>query len=663
MNRRQTYASMGMKNNQRNHNNKNSHVGRHSMAMGAARGNALRNNMNMGNLRRTSLMMNSMKISKDPRPLKDKKWQEEQIEKMIEYLCCHGYDSSMLSPNDLSPPSTKNFQYICCFLFQQIDPSFNLLNTNNNSNNNNKKNKKFEEEVIAFFDKLGYPFKISKSSIRCIAPHAWPSLLGAIAWLLELLLFAESFDEDESDNDDEDSDIKMTNAENDDTQIGKQESEKMERLFFNMVAENYGSWLKGEEDDAIITQRLMDRWTEKVDSLNGDIASFETANEQLITETKRLEDECPKISKLQHKRQNMIHALNEIKKVGEQRTQYIDTMRTKLREWENKVNEKIVRIKISDDKITELRTTLSAQTISTKEVQRMHQESISLHTQTDELELQKEEIARKKYVLNENIADEIKKANNLIKTYNDLAQKIEIIPKGAKYSFGQNHTLKLKDLSDGGLVINKCTDLCNQDIDHFANNLSQLRNHFNDKINKAQTVIKAEQDKVAQIESDIQLKQFEVDRLEERMANVVSLYNNEKSKMTMMTAETAQNIEKIELSINEESYHVDQELKDKQKEFEKVSNEYNKRYEEYKKIEIQITSKVGIGIKKLLKHRQNIRETLKRVNKKLDEALEKTSFYHIQEPTIHNINVNANRRSDDDDDNKENQDIVMQNDN
>eukprot|EP00487_Bulimina_marginata_P005453 TRINITY_DN23413_c0_g1_i1.p1 TRINITY_DN23413_c0_g1~~TRINITY_DN23413_c0_g1_i1.p1 ORF type:complete len:104 (+),score=4.85 TRINITY_DN23413_c0_g1_i1:108-419(+) len=71
----------------------------------------------------------------------------------------------------------------------------------------------------------------------------------------------------------------------------------------------------------------------------------------------------------------------------------------------------------------------------------------------------------------------------------------------------------------------------------------------------------------------------------------------------------------------------------------------------HKKIEIQLTSKVGIALKKLIKHRQSIREQLKSVNKSLDDALEKVSFYHIQEPTIHNIK----EFMDIDDDNKDEQ--------
>eukprot|EP00483_Globobulimina_turgida_P003332 UN03338 len=112
--------------------------------------------------------------------------------------------------------------------------------------------------------------------------------------------------------------------------------------------------------------------------------------------------------------------------------------------------------------------------------------------------------------------------------------------------------------------------------------------------------------------------------------------------MSLLSANTAKNIEKIELSISSQSNDIDNELKNKTKEFVEIKNEYTKTYEICKKIEIQLTSKIAIGVQKLLKHRQNIREQLKMLHKKVDNALEKVTFYHIQEPTIHNISANNN---------------------
>jgi SMC interacting uncharacterized protein involved in chromosome segregation len=46
--------------------------------------------------------------------------------------------------------------------------------------------------VPAFFKKLKYPFQISKTALVAVgSPHTWPTLLGALVWLAELLAYRE----------------------------------------------------------------------------------------------------------------------------------------------------------------------------------------------------------------------------------------------------------------------------------------------------------------------------------------------------------------------------------------------------------------------------------------------------------------------------------------
>lgn len=48
--------------------------------------------------------------------------------------------------------------------------------------------KKFEEEVPRILKSLSYPFTISKSAMFAIGSlHTWPTLLGALHWMVELI--------------------------------------------------------------------------------------------------------------------------------------------------------------------------------------------------------------------------------------------------------------------------------------------------------------------------------------------------------------------------------------------------------------------------------------------------------------------------------------------
>merc|ERR1712154_698083 len=175
------------------------------------------------------------------------------------------------------------------------------------------------------------------------------------------------------------------------------------------------------------------------------------------------------------------------------------------------------------------------------------------------------------------------------------------------------------------------------DVENFGNSLQQLSNHYAEKIRKCESTQKAETERIWQIKSDLKVKENEVRILNERLSNVVRLYNEEKSKMSSLTAEAAASIEKIELSMNAESNDIDGGLKQKKKELIEAKNEYNKLFETCKKMEIVLTSKIGIAMQKLIKHRQNIREQLQSIHGKINDALSKVASYHIQEPTIHNI--------------------------
>eukprot|EP00485_Elphidium_margaritaceum_P002555 CAMPEP_0202693184 /NCGR_PEP_ID=MMETSP1385-20130828/7368_1 /ASSEMBLY_ACC=CAM_ASM_000861 /TAXON_ID=933848 /ORGANISM="Elphidium margaritaceum" /LENGTH=636 /DNA_ID=CAMNT_0049348831 /DNA_START=116 /DNA_END=2026 /DNA_ORIENTATION=- len=614
----------------------NNNLARHSMAGGHH--NVLQNNMNMNN-RRSSIMMQSMKMSKDPRPLKDKQWIEQQLQRLIEYLCSHGYDASMLSPKELNPPSTKNFQCVCCFLFQQIDPTFlNLFNAGNI---------KFEDECISFFEKLGYPFKMNKSSLRCIAPHSWPPLLGAIAWLIELLLFAESFEDNidaQSSGNDPRGGGADGNKEDDDLHGDEAKTNAEDRLFLNLIAENYGLWLKGVEDDDHITVKLMTVFDEKIESTTQDIDRFQKANQQLNKEIERIKQELPSMSDLQDQRQNTLSAVAEVQKIKQQRAQYIEMVNKKYMEWEQKVSEKVAKIEHNQRSIEELKATISRQTISPKDVQMMNRESIALHEKKDELQLQKEETKRKQYDVSESIQNVSKAVKDAMLEHNELGAKIQIIPSTAKYSFGHDHVLKLREelvsatasssSSSMPMSIAKATDLCNQkDFDNF-DLLQKLIYHYNDKLRKCEANMTKEQGSISQIKSDLQIKKNEIEILNDRLSNVVQLYNEEKAKMSLMTANTARSIEKVELSMNAQSNDIEAELKSKKKELIEASNQYSKLFEQCRKMEIQVTSKVGIALQKVVKHRQHLRKTLKDVNQRVDEALDKVAFYHIQEPTL-----------------------------
>ena len=155
--------------------------GRQSLAPGQQAAVDRRKSSMMGAMGRRSSVAPGASGRKpgDPRQISDKAFKDRSIKKLIEYLVEHGYERT-LSPQILTAPSTKDFVFIVSFLVRAAIPNF-------------KFDAKFEDELPQVLKALGYPYNISKSALQSVgAPHAWPTLLAALAWLVDLLNYYEA---------------------------------------------------------------------------------------------------------------------------------------------------------------------------------------------------------------------------------------------------------------------------------------------------------------------------------------------------------------------------------------------------------------------------------------------------------------------------------------
>ena len=114
----------------------------------------------------------------DSRPLGDKSYITSCSRQVIDFLNTRGFNIS-LSARDLSSPSLKEFTALSIFLFRKVDGNF-------------KCGSKSEDDVPTVFKQLRYPFQISKISITAAgSPHTWPSLLAALTWMIQILIYEE----------------------------------------------------------------------------------------------------------------------------------------------------------------------------------------------------------------------------------------------------------------------------------------------------------------------------------------------------------------------------------------------------------------------------------------------------------------------------------------
>lgn len=120
------------------------------------------------------------KPSADPRPLRDKKYQELILKEIIRYLVDNKFElktNIALTENILKLPTQKNFNAIFQFLYTQIDPSYVFI-------------KPVEQEITGLLKILNYPYMstITRSHFSAVGGSNWPTFLGILFWLVELNL-------------------------------------------------------------------------------------------------------------------------------------------------------------------------------------------------------------------------------------------------------------------------------------------------------------------------------------------------------------------------------------------------------------------------------------------------------------------------------------------
>lgn len=112
----------------------------------------------------------------DPRPIQTAVWRGDAINKIMEFLIATEYQQRC-SPKLLASPSSKDFQAILTHMTRCLDSGYVMVG-------------KLEDEVGSLIKALHYPFTPSKTAISTVgASHSWPTLLGFLSWLVELLRY------------------------------------------------------------------------------------------------------------------------------------------------------------------------------------------------------------------------------------------------------------------------------------------------------------------------------------------------------------------------------------------------------------------------------------------------------------------------------------------
>ncbi|KAI8900481.1 HEC/Ndc80p family-domain-containing protein [Globomyces pollinis-pini] len=291
---------------------------------------------------RQSISMGNNSIMKDPRPIKEKRWQTAAIQKLVSFLINSGYPHPV-APKTLASPSSKDFQQIFKFLYSHLDPYFEFL-------------KKFEEEVPVILKSLRYPFadQITKANLFTVGSlHAWPTLLAMLIWMVELILCVEQL------GDDGDIDESLTDP------------EKAEKQFFDYLSKSYAVWLAGASDFEEIDTVLTEQFAEKDEKIKKSLKKVSNDYSILFAEYEKLtQNESPLT---QFERQHSI--LESDRDKYKTYIEHIEVKRQKLQESLLSLTQESTNSEEMVKKLTEERIALTSQVenqeLSPSDVDRM----------------------------------------------------------------------------------------------------------------------------------------------------------------------------------------------------------------------------------------------------------------------------------------------------
>lgn len=348
--------------------------------------------------RRSSVYGRGGKV-KDPRPIGDKQFHQENIKRLITFLSSHAYDAP-ISVKILTSPTSHDFKRITYFIVSCLDPNFEFGD-------------KFEDEFRALWKALGYPSNISRSSLVAPgSPVTWPALLAALAWLIEVVEYTEAEQKEE----DCTSDIALPE----------------DKLFFNYLTASYAEWLAGEDSTdaqdeslAALFERRDARITERCDALAGEVS-------RLDTDIATLKSSAGQLADLRARKSNMLSDQAKFERLVDKMQAHQATVAAQLEKSRRELAALEEEQAAHALEKEELERRVREQPFTPQEVQRMHQERKLREESLAQVRARKAEVEQKVWQLEMGIAKELQRLERAAHAFNDRASELLLIPATAK---------------------------------------------------------------------------------------------------------------------------------------------------------------------------------------------------------------------------------------
>ena len=328
----------------------------------------------------------------------------------MQHLLKNNFDC-IISSKILLKPAVKDFQNIIIFLFRQIDNNYEVAG-------------RLEEDVTSFFKYVGYPCQISKSNILAVgSPHAWPSLLSTIMWIIELLDYNE------------------TSVQFKRQQICDNDSEK---VFSNYLSNAYGLFLAGED---LAYQNFEEEFIQSISykrcAMEENVAARVAINEALRKEGDEIEGRQQYIPTLASKEMDYKKDVTKFLQLLNQLSTFKEQLVSKVKVRENDIGQLKSTLSSLHQCNNELRAKVSTQSISSSDVMRMLDEKEKAEKALMETSQIRQSLQRKLWEIEISLRDRVQKLESTVNMYMLIADDLKVVPSTARNARGMDLQIKI----------------------------------------------------------------------------------------------------------------------------------------------------------------------------------------------------------------------------
>jgi len=441
---------------------------------------------------------------KDNRPLSNKGYQRSMVDSICEFLGNSGYPYSV-NVKILSSPTTKEFLRIFEHLYKFILPNFSLDQKN------------YRTEIPELLKNVRFPFHISKTTMSGIGSmHAWPTLLGSLHWLVELIQTTDNIDIDS-----------VLVPMQDDPHVAHRS------LFFIHSTKMYHAFMNGQdefgEENSLLEKAVLHKEglsEEDNLALQQDVINMENELRDLENEPDMLEEAMKHKEELQDHFDKLKQAIDEEDQesglLSEQHATYVSQLREE-HEGFNVAN-------LGDTQIQE-------------ELKRRYTE---LEKQLDQLTLEKEHHEQQNDKLEVSYSRTYDRCSSIVNEYNDIAR-----------SLAPNHLIRTY-VGEQSLLLQ---------LDHSTNNLTDFKQRL-------KPLLVQLSHKLNEVKQKLQLEKIGIEHESDKLQESISMLENVEC---VQGEERLKNVEKELTTATDEH---DRKIKEKKDELRIKEEQLDKKHKE-----------------------------------------------------------------------------------